>query len=110
MSENTPKKNKGGRPRVGAGNGKKIGPMSAFQREKISKSKVLARLIDHAEGNLKDASGPKSPMTASQVSAGIALLKKIMADKTQSDVEVKAEVDQVVAKINIVGVEPEEAK
>lgn len=96
-----------GRPRVGKGNGKKLGPMSAHHREKISKSAVLGRLIRHAEGKLKDASGPKSPMSASEVSAAIALIKKYLPDMSQSDVKVEADVQSTVATINIVGVDPD---
>lgn len=41
-------------------------------RDKISKSKILQRLIDHAEGN--------EDMTKSQVSAALGLLKKALPD------------------------------
>ncbi len=41
-------------------------------RDKIRKSKILQRLIDHAEGN--------EEMTKSQVSAALGLLKKALPD------------------------------
>lgn len=43
-------------------------------RAKISNSKILSRLIEHAEG----VANP--PMEATQVTAAIALLKKILPD------------------------------
>lgn len=41
-------------------------------RTKIQKSKILNRLIDHAEGNVE--------MTATQVTAALGLLKKALPD------------------------------
>lgn len=46
--------------------------MDDSHRTKISNSKILNRLIDHVEG--------KCEMTQTQVSAGIALLKKVLPD------------------------------
>lgn len=46
--------------------------MSDEHRVKIQNSNVLNALIEHAEG--------KRDMSASQVTAGIALLKKVMPD------------------------------
>ena len=41
-------------------------------RTKISNSKILNRLVDHVEGKIE--------MSATQVTAGVALLRKIMPD------------------------------
>ena len=46
--------------------------MSAEHRVKIQNSNILNALIEHAEG--------KREMSASQVSAGLGLLKKVMPD------------------------------
>jgi len=100
-------KKKLGRPKVGVGNGKKIGRMGPHHREKIAKSKILARAIAHAEGTLDPSKvkGPHAPMTASQVAMATTLLKKVMPDMTQSEVSLEADVQSTIAKINIVGVE-----
>ena len=53
----------------------KTGPayqMSSAHRDKIKNSNILNALIEHAEGTRE--------MSASQVSAGLGLLKKIMPD------------------------------
>jgi hypothetical protein len=83
--------------------------MSAHHREKISKSRVLGRLIDHAEGNLDTSKvhGPKAPMSASQVQAGIAMLKKYLPDMTYSEVKSDVTTNQKPPKIIIKGVRPE---
>jgi len=47
-------------------------PMSHEHRVKIQNSNILNALIEHAEG--------KRDMSATQVSAGLGLLKKIMPD------------------------------
>ena len=46
--------------------------MGAEHRTKIGNSKILNRLIGHAEGT--------EEMTATQITAAIALLKKVMPD------------------------------
>lgn len=46
--------------------------MDASHRAKIANSKILSRLIGHVEGTVE--------LSATQVSAGIALLKKVMPD------------------------------
>jgi hypothetical protein len=53
--------------------GRKAGfVMSEAHRDKIRNSNVLNALIEHVEG--------KREMTASQVSAGLGLLRKVMPD------------------------------
>jgi hypothetical protein len=46
--------------------------MGAEHRSKIGNSRILSRLIDHVEG--------KIDLTASQVTAGLGLLRKVMPD------------------------------
>ncbi len=46
--------------------------MGESQRSKIKSSKILRHLIDHVEG--------KRDMSATQISAGLGLLKKVMPD------------------------------
>ena len=52
--------------------------MSEEHRVKIQNSNILNALIEHVEG--------QRDMTSTQVSAGIALLKKVMPDLAQTDV------------------------
>ena len=52
--------------------------MGAEHRGKIANSNILNCLIDHVTENRE--------MTSSQVTAGIALLKKVMPDLAQTDV------------------------
>lgn len=52
--------------------------MSDEHRVKIQNSNVLNALIEHVEG--------RREMAASQVTAGIALLKKVLPDLQQTDV------------------------
>lgn len=52
--------------------------MSEEHRVKIQNSNVLNALIEHVDGQRE--------MTSSQVSAGIALLKKVLPDLAQTDV------------------------
>jgi len=52
--------------------------MPESHRDKIRNSNVLNALIEHAEG--------KREMQPSQVTAGLGLLRKVMADLSQSDV------------------------
>lgn len=53
--------------------------MGQEHRAKIANSKILNRLIAHAEGD--------EEMSQSQVTAGLALLKKIMPDLSSQTVE-----------------------
>ena len=56
-----------------AGRGRPPGfVMSAEHRAKIANSQILKRLIEHVEG--------KTEMSATQVTAGLGLLKKVMPD------------------------------
>lgn len=52
--------------------------MSDAHRVKIQNSNVLTALIEHAVG--------KREMSSTQVTAGIALLKKVLPDLAQTDV------------------------
>lgn len=52
--------------------------MGSEHRDKIKNSNILNALIEHVEG--------KRDMSASQVSAGLGLLRKVMPDLSQSDV------------------------
>jgi len=51
--------------------------MSAEHRTKIANSQILNALIEHVEG--------KREMSSSQVTAGVALLKKVMPDLTHTE-------------------------
>lgn len=53
--------------------------MGTEHRVKIANSKILNRLIAHAEGD--------EEMSQSQVTAGLALLKKIMPDLSSQTIE-----------------------
>ncbi len=53
--------------------------MSEEHRTKIANSRILKCLISHVEGTQE--------MSATQVTAGIALLKKVMPDLTHADIE-----------------------
>lgn len=53
--------------------------MSSEHRDKIKNSNILNALVEHAVGERK--------MTASQVTAGLGLLKKIMPDLASVQVE-----------------------
>ena len=53
--------------------------LSNEHRAKIQKSNILNALIEHAEGNRE--------MSRSQVSAAIALLKKVLPDLTTTTIE-----------------------
>ena len=53
--------------------------MSGAHRDKIQKSNILNALIEHVEG--------KREMSASQVSAGLGLLKKALPDLTTTTIE-----------------------
>lgn len=54
--------------------------MSDDHREKIRNSQVLVALIEHVEG--------RREMSSSQVTAGVALLRKYLPDLSQQTVEV----------------------
>jgi len=67
---------------------KKTGPqyqMGHSHRDKIKNSNILSVLIEHAEG--------KREMSSSQVTAGLGLLKKIMPDLANADINVKGDVN-----------------
>lgn len=51
--------------------------MSEEHRVKIQNSNILNALIEHVEG--------KRDMSATQVSAGVALLRKVLPDLSQTD-------------------------
>jgi len=53
--------------------------MSHEHRSKIQNSQILNALIEHAEG--------RRDMSASQVSAGLGLLKKVMPDLSQMQMD-----------------------
>jgi hypothetical protein len=63
-----------------AGKGRPAGfRMDDSHRTKIANSQILNRLIGHVEGNVE--------MNSTQVTAGIALLKKVMPDLTHNQHE-----------------------
>lgn len=53
--------------------------MGDAHRVKIQNSNILNALIEHVEG--------KREMTASQVSAGVALLRKVMPDLSSAEIK-----------------------
>lgn len=68
--------------------------MSDEHRVKIQNSNILNALVEHVEG--------KREMSASQVTAGIALLKKVLPDLSQTTIEGGENpitVEQVVRRI-----------
>lgn len=72
-----------------AGRGRKPGfVMGPEHRDKIKNSNVLKCLIDHVEG--------KREMSASQVTAGLGLLKKVMADMTHNQHEGAGEAGEII--------------
>lgn len=63
-----------------AGKGRTAGfQMGAEHRTKIANSKILKHLIEHVEG--------ERDMSSTQVTAGVALLKKVMPDMTENMVK-----------------------
>lgn len=64
--------------------------MSDEHRVKIQNSNVLNALIEHVEGERE--------MSSSQVTAGVALLKKVMPDMTES--MIKGDEDNPVAVVH----------
>lgn len=66
--------------------------MSHTHRDKIKNSNILNALVEHAEGNRE--------MTSTQVTAGIALLKKVLPDM-QSQSFVDGEGNDIPTSISI---------
>lgn len=84
-----------GRPR-GTGGSR----LTEEHRDKIRKSNILSRLIEHAEGN--------NDMSSTQVQAALGLLKKALPDL--SAVEISGDEDNPlhsVTEIRLVGVRPD---
>lgn len=106
------KKKRGkGRPVVGKGNGKKLGPMSSYHREKIAKSQILKRLIEHAEGKLSSAGiGGNQEMSATQVTAALSLLDRVLPKLTQAQIEQNVTVEDKIEAIKIISVAPDKKK
>jgi hypothetical protein len=67
--------------------------MSDDHRVKIQNSNILNALIEHVEG--------KRDMSATQVSAGVALLKKVLPDL--SSVEVKGDAENPISFLLKIG-------
>ena len=65
--------------------------MSHTHRDKIKNSNILNALVEHVEG--------QSDMTSTQVTAGIALLKKIMPDLASTDITSDGERVQMPTEI-----------
>ena len=106
----TPKKGKG-RPVVGKGNGKKMGPMSQHHRDKISKSKILSRLINHAEGTLSPAGvAGNQEMSATQVTAALSLLDRVLPKLSSTEIKADVRTEKAVNQIKIISVEPDDNK
>ncbi len=75
-----------------AGRGRQPGfRMGNEHRVKIQNSNILNALIEHVEG-VRD-------MSATQVSAGIALLRKVMPDLASTTIEGTGEDGEIVHKI-----------
>jgi hypothetical protein len=66
--------------------------MSAEHRVKIQNSNILNALIEHAEG--------RREMSATQVSSGLGLLKKILPDL--SAVTIGGDADQPVRSVSVI--------
>ncbi len=64
--------------------------MGAEHRSKIGNSRILSRLIGHVEGT--------DELSATQVTAGLGLLKKVMPDMTESMVKGSGESGELVFK------------
>lgn len=70
--------------------GRKAGfRMSDDHRVKIQNSNILNALIEHATGNRE--------MSATQVTAGLGLLRKVLPDMSSVDMSVKGNVNYVVS-------------
>lgn len=76
-----------GRP-VGSGAGVKL---TDEHRTKIQNSQILNRLIGHAEGTVE--------MSATQVSAGLGLLKKALPDLSSVDMTATHDVTDTMAEV-----------
>lgn len=70
--------------------------MSTEHRDKIKNSNILTALIEHTEG--------RREMSASQVTAGLGLLRKVMPDLAST--ELSGEVEVAVSRIERVIVDP----
>lgn len=75
---------------------KKPGPakgimLSEQHRDKIRKSKVLQCLISHAVGEME--------MSSSQVTAGIALMKKVLPDLASVEMQVEGEINHTHERV-----------
>ena len=66
--------------------------MSHTHRDKIKNSNILNALIEHVEG--------KRDMSGSQVQAGLGLLKKIMPDLANMQIEGVGEDGKIVLEIS----------
>lgn len=70
--------------------GRKAGfQMSNEHRVKIQNSNILNALIEHIEGN--------RDMSATQVSAGLGLLKKVLPDLSSIEMKLEGELDVTVS-------------
>lgn len=72
-----------------AGKGRPAGfRMDDSHRTKIANSQILNRLIGHVEGSVE--------MTGTQVTAGVALLKKVLPDLNHNHIEGSGEAGEIV--------------
>lgn len=70
--------------------GRKAGfQMSNEHRVKIQNSNILNALIEHIEGNRE--------MSATQVSAGLGLLRKVLPDVSSVEMKLEGELDVTVS-------------
>jgi hypothetical protein len=76
--------------------------MGAEHRTKISNSKILNRLIAHAEGEVD--------MTSTQVQAALGLLDRVMPKLAQTTIEGGENPIIITDHIGLVAVEPDAAK
>lgn len=65
--------------------------MGPEHRTKIANSQILNRLIAHVEGDLE--------LSQTQVSAGLGLLKKVMADMTHNENETTLNAGDTIADL-----------
>lgn len=56
-------------------------------REKIQTSQIINRLTDHVLGKLKNKEGEQITLEASQVTAALGLLKKVLPDLSATNVQ-----------------------
>ena len=72
-----------------AGKGRPPGfRMDDSHRTKIANSQILNRLVGHVEGTVE--------LSGTQVTAGIALLKKVLPDLTHNQIEGTGEAGEIV--------------